>query len=279
MNEISLQRPVTLARKESILTLLRQNGTLTISELARTFDCSPATIRRDIHDLLQEVPAIRRYHGAIGLDGSEGEQWFHEKEEKFTPEKDAIADCLAQWLPDGSTIGLNGGTTTARIALKLAQQKKRLTIVTNAVNIAYQLAGSDIEVVVIGGTLRPRNYETIGPTTRDNLSRLHLDFAILGTNGLDIGNGATSTAEDESAVGQCFAEVADNVVIAADHSKFGRNALYRMLNWPDIDFVVSDQETPISSGSWSLLLRHPNNTSQNATLWSVSHFGVEGEQV
>ncbi|SMC08236.1 transcriptional regulator, DeoR family [Sulfobacillus thermosulfidooxidans DSM 9293] len=256
-------------RQLAILSRLKQAGTITVQELADTFSCSLATIRRDIHELMMREPQIRRYHGAVGLDIQDTEQWFHDKTALFPEEKDDLAALVVEWLPEGAVIGLNGGTTTTRVATQLAKNPKALTVVTNAINIAYQLTQAEIPVVVIGGDLRPYNYETTGSMALQGLTGLHLDWAILGANGVHPRVGITTTASDEAVLGQGFRRAADHVLIIADHSKMQRNALYRMLAWNDIDYVATGCQAASLLKEWPVMPHPTMNAAQTVGIWQT----------
>ncbi|WP_053957978.1 DeoR/GlpR family DNA-binding transcription regulator [Sulfobacillus thermosulfidooxidans] len=256
-------------RQRAILSRLKQTGTVTVQELAETFSCSLATIRRDIHDLMQREPQIRRYHGAIGLDLQDIEQRFQDKTALFPEEKDDLAALVVEWLPEGAVIGLNGGTTTTRVATQLAKNPKGLTVVTNAINIAYQLAQTDIPVVVVGGDLRPYNYETTGSMALQGLAGLHLDWAILGANGIHPRIGITTTASEEAVLGQGFRRAADHVLIVADHSKIHRNALYRMLEWTDIDYMATGLQAASVLQEWPVMPDPTVNAAHTVGIWQT----------
>ena len=240
-------------RQDKIIELLSTYGTLAIADLAKKFACSTATVRRDIQDL-EEQGQVRRFHGAVALalDSLVMERPFQDKSTTHPEKKRDIAATVAEWLPNGAIVGINGGTTTTAIALGLAEQHRDITVVTNAVNIAHLLSDRGLSVVVVGGALRPQNYETTGPMALSLLSQLHLDWVVLGANGIDRRFGITTTTEQEAAVGQAFAVQADHEIIAGDSSKLGRTALFRMLPWDHVDYLVSDDGARDLLGDWGL---------------------------
>ncbi len=243
-------------RHEKIVALLRLHGALSVADLASRFECSAATIRRDIQEL-EAQGEIRRFHGAVALDGTVVERPFRDKYATHADKKKAIAMQLAHWIPDGVTVGLNGGTTATAVALQLMEFKRKITVVTNAVNIAHILSDGGTSVVVVGGALRPQNYETTGPMALSSLANLHLDWAILGANGVDKKFGITATTEQEAAVGHAFAVQADRVVVAADSSKLGRTALFRMLAWQDMQYLASDHDAEAEMEEWGVKAVEP----------------------
>lgn len=252
-------------RQQKLLLLLKTQGTLSVAELAQHFGCSAATIRRDLQ-ALADRGEIRRFHGAAALDSDVMELRFHEKSASRRAEKAAIADLVARWIPDGAVIGMNGGTTTSAVAERLVELERQVTVVTNAINIAYGLTNGGINVVVIGGAVRPHNYETIGPKAVEALADLHLDWAILGANGVDERFGITATTEQEAAVGRRFGERADHVLVAADSSKFGHTALFGMLDWESVHYGATDAAALPTIESWGF---HAVDRTDGAVLWST----------
>ena len=258
-------------RQQAIVSMLKHNGTLRVQELADTFTCSLATIRRDIHQLVTHEPQVRRYHGVIALASPLDEQRFNDKTGLHPEEKDELAQWVVQWLPAGAVVGLNGGTTTTRVATHIAQQHKGITVVTNAINIACLLAQEDIPVVVIGGDLQPFNYETTGTMAITGLSRLHLNWAILGANGVHPRIGVTTTVNDEAVLGQGFRQAADHVLIIADHSKFESHALYRMLEWNEVDYVATGMAADPLMQGWPGVDMAFVNAKRTAGIWQNNH--------
>ncbi len=216
------------------------------------FGCSSATIRRDLKRLSGQMSDVRRFHGAAAMEPEQLEHGFQEKLSRCYREKTEIAAAVVDLLSNDGVLGLNGGTTTTLIARQLARSGKRLTVVTNAVNIAFELTTSSIPVVVVGGALRPPNYETTGPQALESLRSLHLDWAVLGANGLDPRFGASTTTELEAAVGRTFAAQADRVVVAVDHTKLGASALFQMVEWTGVHHVATDRAAVAILRGWDL---------------------------
>lgn len=240
----------TTSRQQALVDLLKMRGSMSVSELAEHFRCSMATIRRDIASVETHFPHVRRLHGAVSVAPAMNEERFQDKATTCRKEKEAIAEAVIDWLPDGITIGLNGGTTTSAIASKLAERQKDVTVVTNAINIAFLLTEVEIPVVVIGGILRRSNYETTGHLALTVLERVQLDWAILGTNGIHPRFGITTSTEQEASVGRAFCDRAQRTLIVADHTKWERTALFKLAEWDQVHFVASDIEARPTWESW-----------------------------
>ncbi len=164
-------------------------------------------------------------------------------------------------------VGLNGGATTTHIAHHLAQTRITVTVVTNAVNIAFELTGSGISVVLVGGVLRPTHYETTGPIALEGLANLRLDWAVLAAKGVDQRFGASTDAEAEASVGRALSRQADRVVLAVDHRQLERTKLFRMVGWDRIYAVTCDRAGATTLLRWGLV--PPPDVSQEAGSWRV----------
>src|SRR5215470_2831215 len=167
------------------------------------------------------------------------------KTERHPTEKHKIAAVAADMITPGQVAGLNGGTTTTEVARALAVRDDlqsgdplgpALTVVTNALNIAAELAvRQHIKIVVTGGVARPQSYELTGPLAGGVLEQVTLDIAILGVDGIDAAAGATTHHEGEAATGQLLARQASQVVVVADSSKVGRRTFARIFTAREVD--------------------------------------------
>lgn len=216
------------ARLAAILDLLADQGQVTVDELVDTLGASSATTRRDL-DSLAEQRLLTRTHGGAVAQSVAYELPIRYKSHQRTAQKESIARAAADLVSPGAVVGLSGGTTTTAIAAALAARSDLadggLTVVTNAVNIAAQLATRpEIKVVVTGGVIHSRSYELVGPFVEQLLRGVHLDIAFIGVNGMDAETGATTHDEREAAVNRMMAERARLAVVVVDASKLGRSA-------------------------------------------------------
>ena len=216
------------ARLNGILDLLAVAGEVTVDDLVEQFGASPATTRRDL-DSLAEQRLLTRTHGGAVAQTVAYELPIRYKSHLRTHEKESIAQAAAALVAPGTVVGLSGGTTTTAIAAALAARDdlavRGITVVTNAVNIAAQLATHpNIKVVVTGGVIHSRSYELVGPFVEQLLRGVRLDIAFIGVNGMDAENGASTQDEREAAVNRIMAERADLAVVVTDASKLGITA-------------------------------------------------------
>jgi DeoR family transcriptional regulator of aga operon len=123
---------------------------------------------------------------------------------------------------------------------------QNLTIVTNAVNIAAELAGTPLEVILTGGTLRKNSFSLVGPIAEDTLRRLNADILFLGVDGFDVHYGLSTPNLLEAKVNRVMAEVAKAAVVVCDSSKFGRRSLSLIVPTSAVHKVITDKKAPKS---------------------------------
>jgi DeoR family transcriptional regulator, aga operon transcriptional repressor len=235
-------------RWNELLELLAAEGQLQVERAAAVLGVSAATVRRDFDELARQQMLTRIRGGAVA-QGVTYDLPLRYKSERHPTEKQRIAAVAARLVKPGQIAGLNGGTTTTEVARALATRpdlnsgapSPALTVVTNALNIAYELAvRQHIKIVVTGGVARPQSYELTGPLATGVLEQVALDIAILGVDGIDAVTGATAHHEGEASINRLMAHRASRVVIAADSSKVGRRAFARICTAREIDVLVTD---------------------------------------
>ena len=184
-------------RLSAILTELSEDGSVEVADLAQRYDVSAATIRRDL-ELLEGQRLLARTHGGAVPMGVLYELPLRYKGARHQDEKRRIAQVAAEQITDGMAVGLTGGTTCTEVARELVD-RERITVVTNALNIASELAvRPNLKLVVTGGTARPESYELVGPLAEQSLAGLHLDLVVIGVDGIDAQAGCTTHHEVEA---------------------------------------------------------------------------------
>ncbi len=254
-------------RQQGIVALLERRGGMSVAALAVHFHCSTATVRRDLARIEETGVALERHHGSVSLVRADLGTQFEAQRIAHYATKEAIAHLMVDFIPNHTTIGLNGGTTTTLIARALAKAGKPVRVVTNAINIAYELALKSMDVVVVGGAVQLPHFESTGKVAQRTLAELHLDMAVLGVEGVDQGFGFSTAREEEAAMAEIFRAGADRVVVATDGSKLGKKELFRLLDWGQVDFVAIDAEGGTALGKWpgvSLTV-----SQDQAHVWSV----------
>ncbi len=219
-------------RLTAILDLLGESGKVTVENIVEGLDVSAATARRDL-DALAEQHMLVRTHGGATKQSVAYDLPLRYRNTVQPAQKTSIGASASELISHGDVIGLSGGTTTTAIVdalflhsdLMENSPDSSLTVVTNAINIAAQLAlRPQVRVVVTGGVVQNRSYELCGPLAASVLSQITLDTAFIGVNAIDPSLGAMVNDADEAAVNALMAERATRAYIVADSQKIGRRA-------------------------------------------------------
>ncbi len=231
-------------RQRAILEAIRRDGRVLVAELAQHFRTSQVTIRKDL-EILHSTGKIHRTHGGAlpSREGALEDPTLQKKEKLHRAEKIQIATAAANMVQEGQVVILDSGTTTTAIARAL-RHHQNLTIVTNAVNIAAELAGSSLDVILTGGTLRKNSFSLVGPIAEEALRRLNADVLFLGVDGFDVQYGLSTPNILEAKVNRAMMDVARVVVVVCDSSKFGRRSLSLIAPPSAVHQVITDRFAP-----------------------------------
>ncbi|SPJ34938.1 DeoR/GlpR family transcriptional regulator [Kushneria phyllosphaerae] len=231
-------------RHNTIADMVKRQGYATIEQLAHHFDVTPQTIRRDLKVLADEQ-VIRRVHGGAGLLESSTVNTAYSARKLINHDAKArIARSLAEHIPDQSSLFINIGTSTELIAEALLNHRG-LEIITNNLNVAATLQHrEDFNVIVAGGTVRSRDGGIIGEATVDFINQFKVDFGIIGISSIDEDGALLDFDYQEVRVAQAIISNSRQVYLAADHSKFSRNAVVRLGHLNQIHALFTDQEPP-----------------------------------
>jgi DeoR family transcriptional regulator of aga operon len=229
-------------RRRQILELVREQGRVTVDELVPRFGVSAVTIRGDLDALAGRGALVRAHGGALERDDPGADMPITVKETLHHAEKVRIGAAAAGMIQDGETVMLDSGTTTAEIARQIRSLNvKSLNVITNALNIALELAGSPhVELVVIGGILRRMSYSMAGPHAEQALRGLHVDRLFLGVDGVDPAIGIMTPDVLEAQLNAVMIEVSRQVVVVADSSKFQRRSLSVIARLDKVDRIITD---------------------------------------
>ena len=233
-------------RRRKILEILQHDGRVLVGDLARQFKTSQVTVRKDL-DALDVAGLIHRTHGGAlpARHGALEDPTLREKEKLHRKEKLRIAEAAARLVSEGQVVILDSGTTTTAIARSL-RSFQNLTVITNAVNIVAELAGSSVEVILSGGTVRKNSFSLVGPIAEESLRRLSADILFLGVDGFDVGYGLSTPNLLEAKVNRVMVEISRHVVAACDSSKFGRRSLSLIAPPSALHHVITDRGVPKS---------------------------------
>jgi DeoR family transcriptional regulator of aga operon len=228
-------------RKREIVKLLQTDGRVLVRDLAKRFHTSLITIRKDLEALHRDGLLKRAHGGALPVEnGALLDRTLEEKERLHHSEKLRIAAAAVKRIRPGQVVILDSGTTTTAIA-RACKQLSNLTIVTNAINIAAELAGTSVEVILTGGSLRNNSFSLVGPLAEESLKVLTADLLFLAVDGFDVNYGLTTPNLMEARTNRAMAEAAKRTIIVSDSSKFGRRSLSLIMPVSAVHEVVTDR--------------------------------------
>jgi DeoR family glycerol-3-phosphate regulon repressor len=230
-------------RQALIIEKIKEYGFVTIDELVEHFKVTPQTVRRDLNQLAK-AQKISRHHGGAGIESSTVNTDYQTRKITDLYSKEKIAAELVQMIPNGASLFINIGTTIDTIARALLNHKG-LRVVTNNLNVASILgAKEDFSVVIAGGEVRHRDGGVMGEATEDFIKKFRMDFGIIGISGIDLDGSLLDFDYREVRVAQAIIENSRQVLLAADQSKFGRNAMVRLGNISQVDHFFTDAIPP-----------------------------------
>ena len=234
MEEINICIPAQ--RQQQILEYLQSKKSITIRKAAEIFMVSEATVRRDL-DELASTGKIERTHGGAVIHTGTGFEWQHaEKMQEMIPEKKRIAIAAKKLIEDGDSLFLDTGTTTYLLAEEL-KEKKRLTVVTNNLDIAYTTELDATSTMIITGGIRRDGYSSlVGDIAADLVRKLYVDVSFIGADAVSVGNGVFN----EIGIKKSGIESGKRKVLLADSSKFSRKALAKICDLQEFDIIITD---------------------------------------
>ncbi|EPJ46377.1 MAG: glycerol-3-phosphate regulon repressor [Osedax symbiont Rs1] len=230
-------------RQSKILALINQKGFISIDELVELFDVTPQTIRRDLNQMA-DANKIRRHHGGAERESSTENEDYQSRKIQNLAAKKAMAQQVAAMVPNGSAIFINIGTSTELVARALLQHSA-LRVVTNNIHVASILsANEDFQVIIAAGEVRHSDGGIVGEATCDFISQFNMDIGIIGISGIGDDGSLLDYDLREVKVAQAIIANSSKVILAADHSKFGRSAMVKQASINQIDVLVTDQAVP-----------------------------------
>lgn len=225
------------------MEILTKDSTVNVTELARRFEVAEMTIRRDLNELKTAGLLVRTYGGGT----STGKLRFTQKVfDDYAPslEKAAIGKLAAGLVSSGQTIMIDCGVTALQVALHLPKIPE-ITVMTTSLCVAQTFYGSDVDVVLLGGTLRKEFPGVYGPLTERMLNELRVDTLFMGCDAADSKDGFYTGDIQVSSLDLAFTKIAKKVVIVMESAKFGGRAFVRYARPQDVQTVVTDAGLPL----------------------------------
>jgi len=227
-------------RQDQICEAVARRGECSIEELIEQLGVSGMTVRRDLQALAEQGKVIRTHGGAAMAERVSFEFEFLQRVKEHQAAKQAIAATAAAQVTDGESVLLDSGTTTLEVAKRL-REKGRLTVVTTSLPIAAQLQyDRHVEVLLLGGCVRPSSADLAGALTEMNLESLRADVAFIGARAVDRQGGVYQDSAEVARMLTKMAASAGRVFIVADGSKLGKTALWRVGRAQDWAGLITD---------------------------------------
>jgi DeoR family transcriptional regulator, aga operon transcriptional repressor len=236
----------TSARRQQIVAMIQDRGSVQVNGLASQFQVSTQTIRKDLLYLEGRGVATRCYGGAISSQavGTITETAVETKRTLRADEKERIGRAAAALVRPGDSIILDSGTTTVQIARFLPDHDDIVVITNDAAVLAELMVKTHLQIVLLGGGLRRKNMAFYGAQTEAALDGLSVDKLFLGVDGLDLTKGITTHFESEAMLNRKMSRVASQVIAVSDSSKIGRICLHRIIGVAEIDMLITDASAP-----------------------------------
>jgi DeoR family glycerol-3-phosphate regulon repressor len=230
-------------RQSEIVKLARSLGRVTVDDLARRFEVSAQTIRKDLNDLC-ERRALTRVHGGAVVASSIENLAYAARRFVAAAEKRAIGAAAAALIPNGCSLFINIGTTTEEVARALGSHEG-LLVITNNLNVAMQLYPHPrVEVIIAGGTVRRADGAVVGEASNSLIQQFKVDYAVVGASAIDEEGALLDFDYREVQAAQAIIANARNVILVADSTKFRRTAPVRIGHISQVQTFVTDRGLP-----------------------------------
>lgn len=231
-------------RQQRILQIVRDNGQCTVSDLSGQFGVSGVTIRRDLRELAHNRQLRRIHGGAVAMKPASPSAPILQRMMRLATCKGRIGQAVADLVSDADSVFIGSGSTTAYVARHLLD-RRGLVVVTNALNVADELAlAEEITVVVTGGALRKTELSLIGHIAEQALREVRVDKVIIGIPAISLDAGLTNDYLPEVMTDRAIIEMAPKLILAADHTKFDETASAYLAPVTAITTLVTDSKAP-----------------------------------
>lgn len=227
-------------RQAEILNIARASGRVMVEELARRFEVSAQTIRKDLNDLCDQRLLTRIHGGALFPSGIENME-YEARRKIAADEKEAIGRAAAKLIPDNASLFINIGTTTEAVSQALLDHSG-LMVITNNINVANRMRiYPSIEVVIAGGVVRGSDGGIVGEAAVDFIRQFKVDYAVIGASAIDHDGALLDFDFREVKVAQAIIANARHVILVSDRTKFERTAPVRIGHLSQVNTFITDR--------------------------------------
>ncbi|WP_228481077.1 DeoR/GlpR family DNA-binding transcription regulator [Vibrio fluminensis] len=231
----------TSERRESILSKLREFGSVSVIQLADEYGVSKVTVRNDLDSLENKGLLIRSHGGAMQKTTTTNESMNSLKGNLHVNEKKAIAKAGVDYIHNGDSLIIGAGTTTEQL-VHLLEEFDNLFVITNGLNILLAIPRNDnISIVSTGGSLHQNSMSFYGSLAEESIEKYHVNKMIVGIDGLNIEAGITTHSEHEARFYKAMRKATDKCIVLADSSKLGKVSVHKIMPCSDIDVLITDK--------------------------------------
>ncbi len=231
-------------RHKSIIKMVENNGTLSVSDLSRKLSVSEITIRRDLDRLSRDGLLKRTRGGAASIEDNLSDLGFFERRTNNPEKKMAVARAASDFISEGDSLFMDASTTCLALADALAEDCS-LSVLTNGLHTALKLSEKPgVTCVMLGGTVRVQNYSTVGPATISDAARYSVDKVFLSARAVDRSLQTYEASELDASIKQTMVERGKEVILLVDSSKLNKVSLIPALNPSRLNVFITDQEAP-----------------------------------
>ncbi|MBD14322.1 MAG: hypothetical protein CMJ72_04040 [Planctomycetaceae bacterium] len=255
-------------RRKRIMTQLLDKKQVTVKALAEAMDVSDATVRRDLK-ILAEEQSLELNHGGVSLP-ADRDYSYQAKSLRASEAKRIIGRLAGELIVDGAHIFLDSGTTCSEV-LPYLKRKHNVTVLANSARLALDLATSGIHLFMVGGEYRPDRMDMVGPMALRALDAVRGYVAYIGTDGINMEFGPSASDAESAYLHRLVVKNASSTVLLSDQSKFDSSSLFQIVDWSQIDKVVTDQPPSLEWKEFFLdqdipvIFPDATNRSENST--------------
>ncbi|MDD3840500.1 MAG: DeoR/GlpR family DNA-binding transcription regulator [Clostridia bacterium] len=244
-----------IERQQEILNILKQEKSVTVSDLSKRFFVSEATIRRDLRELEKLDLLKKTYGGAVLLEGLNLEAPLSFRETEQKAEKEKMGKLASDLVKDGDILIIDSSSTTLKIVDYL-NDKDKLTVITNGAKTVVELGKlTNVKTYSTGGLIRENSMSLIGETARKCIQKYHADILFFSCRSISMEKGITDSSEEEAELRRIMLLNSNKSVLICDHTKFDAASFCKVCDFEHVDCLVTDKKP---SNAWMEFLKSKN---------------------
>ncbi|AWB45511.1 DeoR/GlpR transcriptional regulator [Paenibacillus sp. CAA11] len=233
-------------RRQIIIESAKRDKRVLVSELSQRFQVTEETIRRDLEKLEKEGIVTRTYGGAITNEHTSEDLPFATRKSTNAEIKQAIAQKALTYIKDGDTLMMDPSSTSLEL-LKLLPARRKLTIITSSIYMLQESVNTGLHLISTGGSLRGSSMSLVGTVAQDTVNKYNVDTVVLSCKALSLEKGVMDSSEPECELKKAMIRQSGKVILLADHSKFDKTAFVQLMEFGQINVLVTDREP---SAAW-----------------------------